>query len=194
MGLFTVAAPIVLRFTKDQAFKYIEGQVDQRVIRAVNKRVQDELNIFINRIRNRTRAYYLFTLVNLIALIAMFAGADNLPLNLLAVGLSGVFLIYMVWSTITSFITIINQAQNFEANIKQTIEQELKAAMSEKWTSKVAIWVNTKDAHDYYHLVLNEIVRSISTWLKVNKGILYLRLAFYFFASFSLTYSLKELL
>jgi len=96
--------------------------------------------------------------------------------------------------SVKNFSKFINYFQNFEQHIKQVLKSEMEKAKKENWKNKLALLINSKEAHDYYLFVLDKIISTTSNWLKNNKSLLYIRIILFIFASFCLTYSARELL
>lgn len=177
---------------KDQLVKLVSDKVSQRVVKEAQNRVEDEINKFIGSIKSKTKNYFAVSTLNVFALI-MYYVTTNKWILYFAITASAVFLIYLVVNFIKTFIQSISYIENFERHIKELITDEFRKAKDEGWKTKLALLINSKEANDYYHLVLEEIIRSVSQWLLKHKNILYMRVLTFFLSSVCFSLSFREL-
>ncbi|MBT4791852.1 MAG: hypothetical protein HON90_09800 [Halobacteriovoraceae bacterium] len=188
------SAQFALTIGKDQAVKYLKGKVDLKVLETVQAKVEQEINQFVLSIQKRTIAYVSLSVLNLSSAAAAHSWSTMASLNYIALIISIGFLAFIISNTVKTFTATVGYLENFENHIKLLLTEEFKKAKEKNWKNKLTLLVNSKDAQDYYHFVLEQIVESFSAWLRKNKSLLYSRLAFYFIASFCLTLSMRGLL
>ena len=184
---------LALNIGKSQALKYIKKQIDAKILQKVQNQVELEINQFINTIKKRTALYLLIAVLNIFSIIINYFYPGNTILVYIALAISIIFLCYMSYQSIRNFTKFINYFQNFEQHIKSILASEIESAKKENWKNKLALLINSKEVHDYYLFVLDKIVATTSSWIKINKSLLYLRLGLFIVASFCLTYSAREL-
>lgn len=184
---------LALNIGKNQALKYIKKQIDAKILQKVQDQVELEINQFIDSIKKRTVLYLSIAVLNLLSITINYFYPGNIILSYFALAISISFLCYMSYQSISNFTKFINYFQNFEQHIKSILADEIESAKKENWKNKLALLVNSKEVHDYYLFVLDKIVATTSSWIKINKSLLYIRLGLFMIASFCLTYSAREL-
>ena len=185
---------LALNIGKHQALKYINKQIDAKMLEQVQLHVEKEINQFIFHIQAKTNHYLALAGFNLIIIIISHFYKDLLPLKYFALLISLTFLSYMSVQSIKSFSKFINYFQNFEEHIKGILVNKLEQAKQENWKNKIALLVNSKEVHDYYLFILDKMINTTSQWIKRNKPLLYLRVILFIFGSFCLSYSFRELI
>lgn len=176
-----------------RAVKYIDNKADQAVIEKAQLAVEKEINTFISIIASRTKIYAILSALNITAVTSLYY--FKTPVSIYVVGgiSSSFFCLFLYWS-VKGFIDMLNYIEKFEPHLKNLIGVEFKKAQEENWKHRLAVFLKSKGADDYYKLVLDQSVKSVSHWLSLNKKILYIRLTAYFIASVSFGLSLRELL
>ncbi len=189
-----VASGIQFAFTlgKDRLIAHVKDKVSQRVVEEAQKQVELEINGFILSIRKRTVQYLVFTGINLIGItLFYFLKSDFILYFALLTSFS--FLVYSIKNFVVNFLKAISYIENFENHIKELITNEFAAAKEAGWKNKVALLINSKEAVEYYHIVLEEIIRGLANWIRHNKNVLYLRLLTLVVSSTCFSLSFREL-
>ncbi len=183
-----------LSLGQSQLKKYIQKKIDLKILNQVEIKIENEINLFLKNLQLKTQIYILIAVVNLACLLISFFLNDYRFINYIALFVSVLFILYMTYNSVTNFRRTIDYFQNFESHIKQLLSKELKSAKDADWKNKMALLLDSKEIHDYYLVVLDKMIASLSAWLTRNKSLLYVRIGLFIFASMSLTYSARELL
>ena len=176
-----------------KAVKYIDNKADRMVVERAQQAIEQEINRFILMIGSRTRIYLILSILNSIALLALYY-FQSLVSIYIAGSISVIFFSLFLYWSIKGFIEMLHYIENFENHLKELIKIEFRKAQEEHWKNRLAVFLKSKGADEYYKLVLDQSVKSVSKWLSENRRVLYVRLSAYFIASVSFGLSLREIL
>jgi len=176
-----------------KAIKHIDNKADLIVIEKAQAAIELEINKFILQITKRTKIYFFLSLVNLAALVSLYSFQNKASIYLAGCTSLLFLTAFLNWS-VRGFLNLLYYIENFESHLKETIKFEFQKAQDENWKNRLAVFLKSKGADDYYRLVLDQSVKTVSSWLYDNKRVLYTRLVAYFIASTSFSLSLREVL
>jgi len=176
-----------------KAVKYIDNKADLIVVERAQLAIEQEINKFILKIGARTKVYFLLSILNVASLLSLYHFKSLISIYI-AGSVSLIFFSLFVYWSVKGFIDMLRYIENFENHLKELIKIEFKKAQEENWKNRLAVFLKSKGANEYYKLVLDQSVKSVSSWLSMNKRVLYIRLSAYFIASVSFGLSLREII
>ncbi len=177
----------------NQAKKFVDSKIEERVILRVQELVEDEINRFFKLIWKRSKIYFFLILLNVLSIVVLIF-AQNFYFSAICALLSITFFCYSIFTHISGAKKVLYYFENFEVHLKKMIVDELESAKAEDMKTKIALLINSKKADDYYNLVLDQVVKCIAEWLKSNKSVLYVRFGFYIASTVLFSLSLREML
>ena len=192
-GFLSPALSIGFKLAAGQAQKYLGQLIDEEIIRALNLRLESEINHFLKIIWKRTIEYMGLSVINVV-LISFLVFSESVIFAGSALFFSLVFMSYMIYNTIFFINKFLNSLENFESYVKSEIVKTFKEVKSKSLTSKVALSLDTRQAHDYYRFVVDKVLDHVSKWVKENRKLIYIRLGFLVLSSLTFSFSLKSLI
>jgi len=192
-GFLSPALSIGFKLAAEQAQKYLGQLIDDEIIKVLNARLESEINYFLKIIWKRTIEYMGLSIINVI-LITFLLFNESIILAGGALLFSFSFMSYMIYNTVFFINKFLDSLENFESHVKSEIIKTFKEVKTKSLTSKVALSLDTRQAHDYYRFVVDKVLDHLSVWVKKNRRLIYVRLGFLVLSSLTFSFSLRSLL
>ena len=184
----------MLRLVQELLTKYVDNEVERKVVGAVVQLVQNKMTYFLEQVRQRTAIYVCLAGISLILPICKTFFDLSDWVRLLWAIISFGIVAYFLFKTINQTRLVINFLENLEEMVTVELRIEYEKAMSSSSVKKIAVGVLASKSIDaYVPLVIFTAAKEFGLWLKLNKAACYWRLGSYAIVSWALSDSLSHL-